>query len=134
MKIGSSLSRCIPDIVNGKVPLDEVALLVTRTAFPFEQGIRNMIDDIVSYHSGYLEWQGLDLVKCADVLFTLLDTGRVYQPRIGVPNRENQGHNFVSGPTWWDLSPGPKESHPMVQDAWDQYQTALALSGLRPQW
>lgn len=126
MKIGYSLSRCIPDIVEGRVLLDQVALIVTNTAFPHDQGVQNMVDDMISYHSSQRDWSILEPDHCRRVIFELINSCRIYQPRLF------GGYNKVirfDTPVWYDLVPNNVNDHPLVLDAWQQYCVALALVG-----
>jgi len=134
MKIGSSLSRCVPDIVNGKVSLNEIVLIISGTAFPLDQGVINFVDDVVSYHSKYPDWVDIDLDACRHAVLVLVSSGRIYQPRLGVPNQEEEGRNYATGPTWYDLTPSPPTDHPLVEDAWQQYRTAVVMSGAGLRW
>jgi hypothetical protein len=124
MKIGSSFSRCIPDMVNGLVSLDDVALIISSTCFTNDEGTERQAQELVEYHIYYPRWRGLDKEQCLEVVRDILDMGKLYQPRL-----EGSGNTIANGPIWFDLLPTTATDHPMVKDAWHQYMVALTLSG-----
>jgi len=78
MKIGFSLGRCIRDIVNEEVSVDDVAFLITATNIKTEEQIDNVIS-VYMGEPGYL--LGLDFEKCKEVAHILWDSNRIIQPR-----------------------------------------------------
>lgn len=128
MLLGTSLSRCVRDIYDGKVEIDDIFVVVARTKFdPLND---NHWTDI---WSGYLhsEWRGLDDYEqeVKSIVLELHHTGKLHQPRNfrGLPSK----HVAVPRISWaWlelivpytDLSDSAKE-------AWDQFKFIQALEG-----
>jgi hypothetical protein len=91
MKIGLSYSRCVRDIVEGKVDIADVLVIVARTDFdpkddaqwaPIWQGYCQG-----SYFNMNMEWYGYDYDNkdheklFRDVTIELYDQGKFHQPR-----------------------------------------------------
>ena len=124
MKVGFSFGRCIRDIVNGEVNIDDVVVIVSGTKTD-----RTRLDDLVDdylYRPEYLE--GLDRDQCIKVAVQLWETGRIHQPRDFGQYRRQIPENCV----WADLFPaGLTEQDPMIQAAWKEYRAILGLAGSR---
>jgi hypothetical protein len=121
MKIGFSFGKCIRDIVNGNVDIDDVVMLMTRTSCVRED--LDLMVDQYSYERSYL--LGLDIDECKRVAGVLWDSGRVHQPRLF--NQRYYG-SVSSNYVWMDLSPTLGSSNPSVEAAWKNYQVLLKLS------
>jgi hypothetical protein len=126
MKIGLSLSRCVRDIVEQRVDIDDVLVLITRTDFD-----PTVNDQWESIWEGYTtinpEWHGLDHDTVKDVILELWESGRIHQPRkFGARPRRR--------PEYWletVLPDSELESRPSVKEAWDQFQTVAGLTGVK---
>ena len=80
MKIGLSLSRCVRDIVEGHVDIEDVLVLVTRTDFdPHNDEQWQAIWD--GYTVLRPEWYGLDHDEVKSVIQHLWEEGKIHQPR-----------------------------------------------------
>jgi len=77
MKIGFSLGRCIRDVVNGDVKLNDVAFIIASTCIRDVDHLVPVIEDY-SYRSNYLS--GLDQPECQRVALELWNTNRILQP------------------------------------------------------
>jgi hypothetical protein len=124
MKIGLSLSRCIRDIVEGRVDINDVLILITRT--DFDPTVPEQWDSIWDgYTSMNPEWYGLDESAVKAVIMDLWETGRVHQPRkFGArPIRRRE--------IWLEsvLVDKDLEARPAVKEAWDQFQILAGLTG-----
>jgi hypothetical protein len=127
MKIGFSLGRCVRDIVNDTVSIDDVYLIVSRTLIHDSSQIDDIIDSYLS-RPDYLA--GLDEGRCYDVAHQLYLSGRIYQPRVHGFNPRKVSEDAV----WMDLMPtimGEDQATEQVQAAWRQYQLALKMTSLR---
>jgi len=140
MKIGLSYSRCIRDIVDGKVDIADVLVLITRTDFdPHDDqqwsdiwiGYGGGTDN--GYTTGFFstsnpEWAGYhNEDQFRSVSIELWDTGKLHQPR-------KFGVNPVRRPEIWLESVLPSselESNPAAKMAWDQFQTVAGLTNVR---
>ena len=126
MKVGLSLSRCVRDIYEGKVDMQDVLVVIARTDFdPYNDAHWKGI------WQGYLyggmsnpEWEGLedhedDVRKvCTD----LLDSGKFHQPR------QFGAHPARMRYYWLDCTVPQNEMSPAQQKAWDNYQLITGLS------
>ena len=61
MKIGFSLGRCVRDIVNKDVSIDDVAFIIAATHINSVAQLDQVVE-MCMYESGYL--LGLDFEKC----------------------------------------------------------------------
>ena len=139
MKIGLSYSRCVRDIVDGVVDIDDVLVIIARTDFDpnvDEQwtniwrsygGGNPEFDPVRGFNRSVPEWSGYageDEVKFRDVTCTLWETGKLHQPRkFGArPSRRQE--------IWLEavLPDSELESRPAVKDAWDRFQVLAGLT------
>jgi hypothetical protein len=125
MNVGFSLGRCIRDIVNGTVNIEDVVVIVTGTRIATQEALQNVITEYM-WRDGYL--LGLDEVDCQGVASILWKEGKFHQPR-----------NFGAHPpqvdeiaVWGDLVPAGGFEDPMVQEAWNAYRGMLGLTGTKP--
>lgn len=121
MKIGFSLGRCIRDIVNNDISLDEVAFIISGTAIREEAQLRQVIEDY-TYRNNYLA--GLDLEKCQDVAQEIFLSNRLLQPRLQGIHRHMQPENAV----WVDMFPTALSNNESVKKAWDAYRFMLHMT------
>ena len=130
MKIGLSYSRCIRDIVDGKVVMRDVLVIVARTDFDPRDD-----EQWRSIWEGYgggtnpggiwsnPEWVGYnDEDKFREVTLELYNTGKLHQPRQfgSHPPRLN---NY-----WLDCVVPENEMTPAQQKSWDNYQLITGLT------
>ena len=120
MKIGFSFGRCIRDIVEGTVDIDDVAVMICRTRIEKREAIENVIDEYL-FRRNYLE--GLDRDRCLDVAYSLWDDGKIHQPRMYGVHYASRGEQHL----WMDLYPSVTEVSPVVEEAWNQYRMTLGL-------
>jgi len=134
MKVGLSFSRCLRDIVECRVDIDDVLVIVARTDFdPHNDNQWQNIWEGYRYGGGWseAEWEnaepGTDDDKVEEmyrnVATTLYDNGKLHQPR-----------RFGSHPPrmryyWLDCVVPENEMNPTVKTAWEQYQVVAGLSG-----
>ena len=135
MKVGLSYSRCVRDIVDGAVDINDVLVLITRTDFdPRDdeqwQGIWQ------GYHGGggaglsnpeWAHYSDEDEAKFRDISIELWEEGKLHQPRkFGAhPSRRRE--------IWLEtvLPDSELESRPAVKDAWDKFQTVAGLTNIK---
>ena len=140
MKIGLSYSRCIRDIVDGKVNIDDVLVIITRTDF-------NPHDDTqwsgiwTGYGGGSLqnaysrglfsnsnpEWAGYhEEDKFRSISIMLYDDGKMHQPRqfVAHPHRRPE--------IWLEtvLPDSELEKNPAAKIAWEKFQTVASLTNV----
>ena len=139
MKIGLSYSRCVRDIVDGQVDLDDVLVVIARTDFnPYDdaqwqgiwQGYAGGSD--ANLMRGFFggsnpEWAGYkdeDEQRFRDVSCQLWDSGKFHQPRKFGAHPQRLPYHWLETV----VSDGDLENSPAVKDAWERYQV---ISGLR---
>jgi len=134
MKIGLSYSRCVLDIVEGRVSMDNVLVLITRTDF-------DPRDDVLwtgiwqGYTLGGLsnpEWANYDLNnkdhedKFRSVSIMLYEDGKMHQPRKfgAYPRRRPE--------IWLEavLPSSELENNPAAKTAWDKFQMIAGLTNV----
>lgn len=137
MKIGLSYSRCVRDIVDGKVDIDNVLVIVARTDFDprndeqwqsiwqgYDGGSNSSM--IRGYFGGSnSEWAGYtNEDQFRSVSIELLEQGKLHQPR-------QFGAHPRRLPYYWleaSLPADELESNPAVKKAWEQFQIVAGLS------
>jgi len=124
MKICLSLSRCVRDIVEGHVDVEDVLLLITRT--DFDPTVDEQWDNIwAGYTTINPEWYDLEHDDVKSVIMNLWEDGKIHQPRkFGARPRRL--------PYYWletVVSDEDLEHSPVVKDAWDKFQIVSGLKG-----
>ena len=137
MKIGLSYSRCIRDIVDGKVDINDVLVLITRTDFD-PRDDKQWTDIWTGYGGGQtfgnpfssLEWMDYpaeDEAKFRSLTIELYDTGRMHQPRQfgAYPARRRE--------FWLEtvLPDSELAQTPATKQAWDQFQLLAGLTNIK---
>ena len=132
MKIGFSYSRCVRDIANGDVDIDNVLIIISRTDFD-----PNNDEQWSSIWSGYRMrsgWSNPEWTSCADtdeqryrdISTELYAQGKLHQPR------QFGAHPRRSPYVWVDTGPIGHEQFQQpesVQQAWQHYLMLSALTG-----
>jgi hypothetical protein len=121
MKIGFSLGRCIRDIVNEKISIDDVAFIITSTSIHTKE---QLADVILMYTSEPTYLYNCDYDKCVAVANMLWDKNRLLQPRKQGLQRHAQPENAV----WVDMFPTALSEKPSVKSAWDAYRFMLHMT------
>lgn len=142
MKIGLSYSRCVRDIVEGKVDIADVLVIIARTDFdPRDNdqwqsiwqgyaGGSNRGSMIRMFGGSNPEWSSYgeddeDLFR--NVSIELWESGKLHQPR-------QFGAHPRRLPYYWletVLPDSELESRPSVKAAWDQFQVLAQLSNTK---
>lgn len=134
MKVGLSFSRCLRDIVEKKVSIDDVLVVITRTDFdPHNneewQGIWKGYCQGAFFNMN-MEWHGYDYENAEheqlfrDAAIELWEQGKFHQPRKfgAYPNRMN--HYWLETV----LPSDELEKNPAAKKAWDHFQTVAGLT------
>lgn len=132
MKIGLSYSRCVRDIVEGRVDAENVLVLITRTDFDPRDD-----DQWAGIWQGYChggmshaEWSDYDFNSKEDedkfrsVSIMLYEDGKMHQPR-------QFGAHPRRLPYIWVETILPSEeldTNPALKMAWDKFQTLAHLT------
>ena len=134
MKIGLSYSRCVLDIVEGRVDMGDVLVLITRTDFDPRDDTQ-WTGIWQGYTLGGLsnpEWANYDLHnkdhedKFRSVSCMLYEDGKMHQPR-------KFGARPQRRPEIWLEAVLPNselEKNPAAQKAWDKFQMIAGLTNV----
>jgi len=145
MKIGFSYSRCVRDIVDGVVDIDDVLIIIARTDFDpnddeqwsgiwagYGGGNRASMRGIFSGSNP--EWAGTtaeDEARYRGVSIELWESGKLHQPR------KFGAHPRRSSYVWVDTGPIGHEQYQQpeaVQQAWQNYLVLNALTRNKEQY
>jgi len=129
MKIGLSYSRCVRDIVDGVVNIDDVLIIIARTDFdPHDDAQWSGI--WLGYHGrspfSNPEWANYppeDEDRFRSVSIELWETGKLHQPR-------KFGAHPARRPEIWLEAVLPNselENNPAAKIAWNKFQTIAGL-------
>jgi len=138
MKVGLSLSRCVCDIVDGKVDVEDVLVIIARTNFDptDDQQWQNIWQ---GYGGGNTlgnpfsrpEWTNYapeDEQRVRNVVLELWGQGKIHQPRkFGSVRAQRR-------PEYWleaVLPSSELERNPAAKKAWDQFQVIAGLSDVK---
>lgn len=141
MKIGLSYSRCVRDIVDGKVDIDDVLVIIARTDFdPHNDdqwsGIWEGYGGGTDGHSlrgmfsgSNPEWAGYtdeDEDRFRSVSIELWERGLFHQPR------KFGAHPRRRPEIWLEavLPSSELENNPAAKTAWDKFQTIAGLTNV----
>lgn len=134
MKVGTSLSRCVRDIYEDTVHIDEILVIVARTDFDPEDDAHWQ-----SVWKGYAggngagslysqpEWADIpaeDEAKVRAICIRLKNRGKLHQPRQFGSHPPRMNHY------WYDviLTDNVVQSNPAAKKAWDNYKMIAGLS------
>jgi len=137
MKIGLSYSRCIRDIVDGKVDINDVLVLITRTDFDphDDEQWAGIWDGYGGGNGGTMsifsnpEW-GIyspeDEVKFRQVSIDLYDSGKMHQPRKFGAHPQRRPEIWLEAV----LPSSELEKNPTAKMAWEKFQTVAGLANV----
>jgi hypothetical protein len=134
MKLGTSLSRCVRDIYQGTVDINDVLVIVARTDFDPEND-KHWANIWRGYAGGNSvgslysnpEWSDIpaeDEQTVRDICVKLKKYGKLHQPRQFGAHPPRLHHY------WYDviLSNDVVDSNPAAKKAWDNYKVIAGLS------
>ena len=126
MKVGLSLSRCMRDILEGRVDINEVLVIVARTDVDpnNDEHWRSIWDGYIYGGLSNPEWAGLEdrEREMHELLVELYESGKLHQPR-------QYGRHPQRMPYYWlDCIVTPEEHNPAQQKAWDNYKLITDLA------
>ena len=130
MKVGLSFSRCVRDIVDGVVDINDVLIIIARSDFD-----PNIDEQWSSIWYGYRgasnpEWIGYtddDEGKFRAVSMMLYNDGKMHQPR-------KFGAYPTRRPEYWletFLPDSELERNPTLKQAWADFQLLAGLVGAK---
>ena len=136
MKIGLSYSRCVKDIVDGRVDINDVLVIIARTNFdPMDNEQWKSIWE--GYGGGrtfggpfnapeWMDYSADDESKFRQVTVELLTSGKLHQPR-------KFGFSPIRRPEIWLEAVLPSEElekNVAAKEAWNQFQTIAGLTNV----
>jgi hypothetical protein len=118
VKVGTSLGKCLRDLLAGDVGLDEVFCIVSNTRC---ETLDDVLRVVAHYHAVSPGHRDRDishwtLEQCQDMAKKIWSAGLLHQPRVTTPI-----HQHLDTDTWMDLVPSADTGHPSVQQAWKEY-------------
>ena len=132
MRIGLSYSRCVRDIIEGKVDINDVLIIIARTNFdPHDDAQWEGIWHGYSKNAffSYPEWANYndsDEKRFRDLTIELYDSGRLHQPR------KFGAHAVRRDEVWLEavLPSSELERNTAAKTAWDHFQTVAGLTNV----
>jgi len=133
MKIGLSYSRCIRDIVEGHVDINDVLVVIARTDFdPRDDNQWNGIWMGYRQRDGWSnpEWADYtndDEDRFRSVSIELWESGKFHQPR------QFGAYATRRSEIWLEtvLPNDELDKNPTAKKAWDQFQTVAGLTNVK---
>ena len=133
MKIGLSYSRCLLDIIEGKVDINDVLVIISRTNFDPHNDIhwKNIWEGYRYGGFSNPEWAGYnseDEPSFRALTIELLESGKLHQPR-----QFGKAIQTRSQAIWLEavLPNDELEKNPAAKEAWDNFQVAAALADVK---
>ena len=136
MKVGLSFSRCVLEIVEGLVNIDDVLIVIARTDFDpsIDEQWQNIWNGYTA-RSGWsinAEWhhwahkEGAE-EKFREVAQQLWNQGKLHQPR------KFGWHPAKRREFWLEtvLPDSELERNPAARDAWDRFQVIAGLTNVK---
>ena len=132
MKIGLSYSRCVRDIVDGVVDINDVLVIISRTDFdPHDSEQWSGIWQGYHQRGGWSqpEWGHYaeeDEDRLRSVSIELWESGKLHQPR------KFGAHPSRRPEIWLEavLPSSELEKNPAAKIAWDKFQTVAGLTNV----
>ena len=126
MKIGLSLSRCMRDIFEKKVDIDDVLVIIARTDVDphNDEHWKQIFDGFLYGGMSNPEWADLEdhEQEMREILIDLYEDGKLHQPRqFGAHPRRMPYY-------WLECVVPEKEHNPAQQKAWDNYKLITDLA------
>lgn len=127
MKIGFSFGRCVRDIVQGKIIMDDVLCIIARTYMPSVEDVKKVIH-AYAHEPSYL--MGLDQDACEAVGVELFLSGKIIEPRANGIRVLKVPRDYI----WMDLYPTVVDVHNAgVSAAWESYRMMIELAEQVPE-
>jgi hypothetical protein len=135
MKIGLSYSRCVLDIVEERVDIEDVLVVISRTDFdPTDD--EQWAGIWIGYCFGgasHAEWGHYDYNSKEDedkfrsVSIELWETGKLHQPRKFGTHPRRRAEIWLEAV----LPSEELDCNPTVKDAWDKFQVVAGLTNIK---
>lgn len=119
MLVGFSISKCITDIMDGKIDADDILVIIGRTDFDLEQ-IDTLIDQYRHYNG---IWVKYDTQTLRNLLINLYKSGKIHQPR----KFGEYPRSVTYGKHWGEVLVAPRDLIPSAKKAWENYKLLAAF-------
>jgi len=130
MLIGTSLGKCVKDILDGKVKEEDVFFIASNTRCP---DLTRLMDVIETYHGdpsyvhgGAYDMKAHSLEDTKALAQRLYENGQLHQPRCFMKNWTGSAHYLQN--TWYEIVPTPSTHNQSVLDAYGQYRMLADLA------
>ena len=128
MKIGLSFSRCVRDIVDGVVDIDDVLIVIARTDFDPNNDTqwKSIWNGYRRYNPEWADYPDEDEDRFRSVAIELWESGKFHQPR-------KFGARPIRRSEIWLEAVLPSEElnqNPAAKAAWDKFQTIAGLTNV----
>jgi len=128
MLVGTSLGKCVKDILDGKVKEDDVFFIASNTMCPDLERLMDVIDTY--YHErSYMPDYDMTAHTVEDaqaVAQRLYENGQLHQPRCFKQGWLGNAHTLKD--TWYEIVPTPSTYNQSVMDAYGQYRMLADLA------
>ena len=132
MKIGLSFSRCVRDIFDGVVSVDDILVIISRTNFDPNDDLQwKGIWEGYHTRSGWTfpEWinyEDTDEDQFRKISIELWESGKLHQPR------QFGAHPTRRSEIWLEavLPDTELEHNPAAKNAWDHFQIIAGLTNI----
>lgn len=129
--IGTSLGKCLKDLLDGTVKEDEVLVIVTNTMCPTLDRLMAVVDEY--YYSrprSDYDLTAHTLEDAQSLAQRLFESGKLHQPRcLQALGQRANAHNLKD--TWYDIVPsavaGDLADNANIQEAFDRYRALAVL-------
>lgn len=133
MKIGLSYSRCLRDIVDGVVDINDVLVIISRTNFdPYDD--EQWLSIWHGYHNRsswnnpeWAHYSDEDEAKFRSASQDLWNQGKLHQPRKFGANPARRREIWLEAV----LPSSELARNPAAKDAWDRFQTIAGLTNVK---
>jgi hypothetical protein len=127
MLIGTSLGKCLKDILDGTVKEDDVLVIVSNTMCPDLPRLMAVVDEYY-YNRPRADYDlTAHTIEDAQALAQrLFESGKLHQPRCFKEDWQRRGHSHKD--TWHEIVPSPSTYNQSVIDAYGQYRMLAELA------
>lgn len=122
MKIGTSLGKCLKDLLDGTVDYDDVLVIVSNTNIDTIEQMSRVVEAYHSYPAPLSrDISNHSLDQARKIGIRLLVDGKLHQPR------KETGNQHGLRDTWYDIVPSTDTDHESVVEAYRHYRMLAEL-------
>lgn len=119
MLVGFSVSKCVADIIDSKIDVDDILVIIGRTDFDVEH-IDSLIDQYRHYNGVWIKY---DTQTLRNLLINLYKSGKIHQPR----KFGEYPRSVTYGKHWGEVMTTPNDLTPSAKKAWENYKLLAAF-------